>query len=174
MKPKEIKRIIIHHSASDFGDAKLIDKWHKERGWKGIGYHFVVLNGKRRSKDKINEKEIGLIEKGRKLNADPWLDSDEVGAHCYGYNSDSIAICLIHDTGKYDPRQLMAYRDLCAGLCVHFRLNPANIYGHYELDDNKPFCPSLDMTAERIDIGHRLIWAKTFYMNRIDELLREI
>ncbi len=55
MKPKEIKRIIIHHSASDFGDAKLIDKWHKERGWKGIGYHFVVLNGKRRSKDKINE-----------------------------------------------------------------------------------------------------------------------
>jgi hypothetical protein len=164
----KIDRIIIHHSASDFGDAKQIDRWHKERGWKSIGYHFVFLNGFRNGKDlevnRINQIEIGTIEKGRRLDADPWLEADEIGAHCYGFNSDSIGICLIHNRKDYPIKQLMSYRDFCAGLCVHFNINPMNIKGHYELDDKKPECPSLEMDKERLTIQQRMVWAKQFYM----------
>lgn len=172
---KKISKIFIHHSASDFGDAKTIDRWHKERGWKGIGYHFVVLNGFRTGRQldsgKPDLKEIGLIEKGRRLDADPWLEANEIGAHAYGYNSDSIAVCLIHNTFKYDQRHIMAYRHLVAGLCNHFSVSPTNVIGHYEVDKKKPLCPGLNMEEQRRDIQNILLWAKTFYMPTLEKYL---
>jgi hypothetical protein len=36
---RAIKQIIIHCSDSEFGNVIQIDRWHRERGWKGIGYH---------------------------------------------------------------------------------------------------------------------------------------
>lgn len=51
-----------------------IDRWHRERGWLKIGYHFVI-------------KRDGVIEEGRQV--------DEVGAHASGYNSSSVSVCLI-------------------------------------------------------------------------------
>ena len=78
---REIKKIIIHCSDSEWGDAYIIDKWHKERGWKGIGYHYVVLNGKR-IPNSFDKSEVGFIEKGR--------PDSEVGSHVVGMNSISI------------------------------------------------------------------------------------
>ena len=74
---KEINKIIIHCSATREGEdisASTIDKWHKKRGWKGIGYHFVI---------RLN----GLIETGRMI--------DECGAHTKGENCTSIGVCYI-------------------------------------------------------------------------------
>lgn len=173
---KKIENIFIHHSASNFGYAKLIEQWHKERGWKGIGYHFVVLNGYRTGQDFknsiIDEKQIGLIEKGRKLNADPWLQADEIGAHAYGYNSNSIGICLIHEDIKYNPKQLESYRDFTAGLVNLFDIKIENIKGHYEVDPKKPLCPSLDMETERKIISEKINWAKTCYMDFVRGFLK--
>ena len=46
---RAINKIIIHCSATKEGNnvtASTIDQWHKDRGWRGIGYHYVVmLNG---------------------------------------------------------------------------------------------------------------------------------
>ena len=67
-------KAILHHSASTFGDAKTFHKWHKDRGWAGVGYHFVILKN-------------GTIERGRPENS--------IGAHASGSNSDSIGICLV-------------------------------------------------------------------------------
>ena len=50
-----------------------IDKWHRQRGFRKIGYHFVI-------------KLDGKIEKGREEN--------EMRAHCLGEN-----ICF--DTNIY-------------------------------------------------------------------------
>jgi N-acetylmuramoyl-L-alanine amidase len=81
-KRKTTNRIILHHSLSKEGDVETITKWHLERGFEDIGYHFVIL------KD-------GTVEPGR--------DIDLVGAHASGRNSDSIGICLIGNFQKNRP-----------------------------------------------------------------------
>lgn len=81
-----IKRIIIHHAVSN-GDvsAATIHQWHLDRGWSGIGYHYVIRTG-------------GNVERGRPENT--------VGAHAgTGANSDSIGICLAGNLSAHDPTE---------------------------------------------------------------------
>ena len=74
---RNIDSIIVHCSATKVGQdftAADIDRWHRERGFNGIGYHYVIrLDGK--------------LEKGR--------DVSLTGAHCKGWNERSIGICYI-------------------------------------------------------------------------------
>lgn len=65
-------KAVIHHSASGDVSAEVIDKWHKERGWDGIGYHFVI-------------RANGSVEEGRSLK--------KRGAHAKGRNG-WVGICL--------------------------------------------------------------------------------
>ena len=74
---RQINEIIIHCSATKEGlnfNANDIDRWHKQRGFKRIGYHFVILND-------------GTIQQGRELAS--------IGAHCTNHNAHSIGICYI-------------------------------------------------------------------------------
>lgn len=77
MKPKNIKYIVIHCSATkrtqDVGVFE-INQWHRARGWSGIGYHFVI-------------KRDGTIEPGRAI--------DKTGAHAYGVNRVSWGVCMV-------------------------------------------------------------------------------
>ena len=74
---RNIDSIIVHCSATKAGldfTATDIDRWHRERGFNGIGYHYVIrLDGK--------------LEKGR--------DVALAGAHCKGWNERSVGICYI-------------------------------------------------------------------------------
>lgn len=76
--------IVVHHSVSGDVGAVQIHGWHRERGWHGIGYHYVI-------------RENGSIEAGRP----EWA----VGAHVTGKNSVSVGICLAGDFDKYPPTQ---------------------------------------------------------------------
>ena len=62
----------------------------KERGWKDVGYHYIILNGfPGYSYYKANEHFYALdgsIELGRFLDADNYITEDERGAHVYGWN----------------------------------------------------------------------------------------
>ncbi len=71
------ERIILHHAEAYHCTVGDIDRWHKQRGFCKIGYHFFV------------DKE-GNIYRGREENT--------VGAHAYGSNYNSIGICA---EGKY-------------------------------------------------------------------------
>jgi N-acetyl-anhydromuramyl-L-alanine amidase AmpD len=135
MRPREI---IIHHSASSFGDAALIDKWHRRRGWRGLGYHYVILNG-RRFKGGYAAEDDGLLEKGR--------DTNRRGAHCRGHNGKSIGICLIGPSGNhsYTAKQKNALLKLVQLLIDRYGIPVNKIYGHKELDVRKPQCPEIDM-----------------------------
>src|SRR3972149_8779111 len=84
---RDIKKIIVHCSDSTFGDARAIDRWHRERGWECVGYHWILCNGHRTSMSEYSTEVDGLIEPGRPARM--------VGAHCKGHNADSIGICLI-------------------------------------------------------------------------------
>lgn len=80
---RQIEMIIIHCSATppnmDIG-VEEIRKWHLERGFSDIGYHFVI-------------RRDGTVALGRPVEL--------AGAHCKGHNSRSIGICLVGGTDKY-------------------------------------------------------------------------
>jgi N-acetylmuramoyl-L-alanine amidase len=145
-KKRKIEFIIIHCSDSRWGDKSEIDNWHKARGWSGIGYHHVILNGHRRPNNyKFNED--GLIEEGR---------SHEVaGAHAEGYNSNSLGICLI---GKDDftERQLKAMYQLLKLLMTKYKIPIEKVIGHYETASGRSqgkTCPNMPMDQIRAALG---------------------
>ena len=135
---RTIDKIIIHCSDSSFGDAAVIDGWHKERGWDGIGYNFVILNGSRNPGVHVPGDD-GIIELGRSLGTP--------GAHCYGHNKTSIGICMI---GTYDftPRQHVSLIGQIVSLMESYHLTPDDIYGHRELGKGKT-CPNKDIEELR-------------------------
>ena len=154
---QKISNIVLHHSASWFGNVTMIDKWHKQNGWRCIGYHFVILNGYPNSKWKTPIIPlIGSIDMGRELDDNEWLDNIEVGSHVLGFNSASIGICLIHsgmekDTprDKFYSQQLTSAINLVEFLCDYFKIKYSNVFGHYEKDKKKPDCPGFNMDLFR-------------------------
>ena len=136
---RDINKIIIHHSASDFGNAALIDSWHRARGWKGIGYHYVILNGWL-SAIHHDEKFNGKLESGRHFS--------KRGSHCLGHNRDSIGICLIGEDGKFTLEQYRTLANLLKYLSREF--GHPDILMHSNLDKTKPHCPG-------ININHLLV-----------------
>ena len=134
---RNIDKVIIHCSASDFGDAKTIDQWHKDRGWDGIGYHYVILNGFRKSNGNYIKKNDGLVERGRPIS--------DIGAHAHGYNDTSIGICLIGNR-HFTWNQFVNLKSLLDALLVSYDLYTTDIYAHYNFNNHKT-CPNFDVNS---------------------------
>lgn len=120
---RDIEHLVIHCSDSPQGrgdNAATIHRWHTEKGWDGIGYHYVIL-------------ESGEVEAGR---PEYWP-----GAHARGHNKSSIGICLI-GKGVYTIKQFKAL-DLLL-LRLKERHPDAKVVGHDELDSYKD-CPCFDV-----------------------------
>ncbi|MDX9785463.1 MAG: N-acetylmuramoyl-L-alanine amidase [Desulfobacterales bacterium] len=130
----DIKRVILHCSDSEFGDVKLIDQWHKARGWKGCGYHYVITNGVIDPGKPYNPALDGIIQQGRMLT--------EIGAHCKNHNHDSVGVCLIgrhHFSGKQLYDALPSLLLILADIGITWR----DVYGHCEFTALKT-CPNID------------------------------
>ncbi len=141
-----ITHVVMHCSASEFGNVALIDKWHKERGMKGIGYHFVIENGKPAA-HQVDRARDGMVSVGRKLDDDNYIRPDEVGAHTLGYNARSIGICLI-GVKDFTTNQIQAARMLVYDLIHKHDIPLANVLGHCETESGKAegkTCPNFDM-----------------------------
>lgn len=146
---KKITHIIIHCSDSKFGDSKLIDSWHKERGWSGIGYHFVILNGSRTTSKTYKESEDGIVERGRPLNDDEWISDNEIGSHALGFNDKSIGICLI-GINQFTKNQLYSLLERLKVLIKRHKIDPNNILGHYEIPQSGgKTCPNFNVQIIR-------------------------
>lgn len=130
---RTLKRIIVHCSAEPHGrptDAATIDRWHRARGWSGIGYHYVI-------------KTDGTIEQGRALRSP--------GAHASGHNVDSIGICLVggldenmqptEHLGDYNPSQVKSLVALVKALLSE--VPGLSIHGHREFAAKA--CPCFDI-----------------------------
>lgn len=132
---RQINYIIIHCSATKAGQdfrAKDIDRWHRERGWDGIGYHKVI-------------DLDGTIEPGRS-EAKP-------GAHCKGHNSDSIGICYIgglDKNGKPADTRTELQKAALAGLVAGYkrRFPNAKVVGHRDMPNVHKACPCFNAKEE--------------------------
>lgn len=131
---RKITKIIIHCAATPEGKdftVQQIDQWHRQRGFRCIGYHFVIYRD-------------GSIHKGRPI--------EQVGAHTSGHNANSIGICYIggcSSDGKTpkDTRtwaQRVSLVKLVAELRSQFPT--ASVHGHNEFANKA--CPSFNVQNE--------------------------
>lgn len=122
LNTRAVTKIILHCSDSDIkahDSIRVIDNWHKAKGWEGCGYHFVITKN-------------GKVEKGRHL--------EKIGAHAKGHNEDSVGICL---TGKYDFSydQFKSCNRIIGNLFDVYGLEWDDVYLHSEINKNKT-CPN--------------------------------
>lgn len=118
------RAIIVHHSATDTGNASIFDRWHKERNhWDGVGYDFVIGNG-----TSSGDGEVEVTFRWRKQIP---------GAHCGGTannwaNEDGIGICLVGNFNETtpSPRQVQSLIKLIRFLQKRYGIPTSRIYGH--------------------------------------------
>ena len=130
---RTINRIIIHSTATPPGRVATeadIDRWHREAGKRGIGYHFLIgLNGE--------------VCTGR--------DISQQGAHTVGQNPNSIGIAYVGGTDinrkpldTRTPAQKKALKDLIIKLQCDYP--NATVHGHNEFSATA--CPSFNVATQ--------------------------
>lgn len=123
---RKIDLIVLHCSASDnskHDNLKVIRDWHVfDRGFSDVGYHFII------TKD-------GKVHTGRPI--------ERAGAHCKGYNRNSIGICLT-GLNKFSQAQFDACRELVNELILEFGLTVIDVLPHNQFNKNKT-CPNFNI-----------------------------
>jgi hypothetical protein len=142
IKQNKPDKIILHCSATpDEGDsigAEEINEWHKKRGWEdpasGVhcGYHYVI----RRS---------GVIESD--YSGNPCRPTTSIGAHCRGYNTNSLGICIV-GTRLMTPQQLESWLKLYQRINNVHQIPIDKVYGHNQFSNKD--CPGFDMHIIRL------------------------
>jgi len=130
---RDINKIIVHCTATREGAPVSLDtvrRWHLERGWSDIGYHYLILLD-------------GTIERGRPEHIQ--------GAHVKGYNRNSIGVSYVggvdrelnpKDTRTQDQKDSL--HNLLSNLMASYE--DATLHGHNEF--TKKACPSFDVSKE--------------------------
>ena len=137
---REINEIFVHCSATAEGvwyDVDDIDRWHKEQGWSGVGYHAVITLD-------------GTVQPGRPV--------EQAGAHVSGRNADSLGVCYIGGldaTGRpkdtRTPEQQHALLKTVNNWMAQYGVPVSRVLGHYEVANKA--CPSFDMGPFRAQLS---------------------
>lgn len=130
---RKINKIILHCAATREGQnftVADIERWHKQRGFAKIGYHFVIYLD-------------GSVHKGR--------DISEIGAHVQGQNSNSIGICYIGGldvNGKAKDTRTDAQKASLVKLVAELKAQfpDTTIHGHNEFANKA--CPCFEVKKE--------------------------
>ncbi len=116
--------IVLVHSGSPAGSAATIEESHREVGYDGLGFHFVVGNGAGMSDGQIH---VGYR----------WMDQLD-GARLAGLNGSSrgiIEVCLVGDGDRrpFGREQLVRTAQLLATLCERLDIPPDGVRLHQDL-----------------------------------------
>jgi N-acetylmuramoyl-L-alanine amidase len=124
---RKLDRIILHCTATPEGrhvDVDTIRVWHKARGWRDIGYHFIIYVD-------------GSVHAGRAV--------EKTGAHVSGHNATTIGVVYVGGTdaaGKAKDTMNDAQETAFVNLVKHLRdqFGPLTLHGHNEYAAKA--CPS--------------------------------
>lgn len=129
---RKIDEIIIHCTATEQGkyvSVADIDRWHRARGWKCVGYHYIIYLD-------------GSVHSGRPIS--------QVGAHCRGHNAHSIGVCYVGGlvNGRPSDTRTQEQKDALRTLVKQLRIKYPHVmvYGHNELAAKD--CPCFNVAAE--------------------------
>jgi len=141
---RKINKIIIHCTATAEGkdySVETIRGWHLKRGWRDIGYHFLI-------------QRDGTVEEGRPI--------EQSGAHTKGHNWDSIGISYVggveakRTNGKWkakDTRTDEQKDSLLDLICQLHDTYGGVVYGHRDFSSKS--CPCFDAKKEYENISNR-------------------
>lgn len=142
------KYVVFHHSATEAGSVASLDAAHRQRmdaqgrPWRGIGYHFVIGNGR------------GLGD-GAIVATFRWREQSD-GAHAgiAEFNQWGIGVCLIGDFEQAPPtrRQVAAARRLVRLLQQAFHIRDQEVCRHGDLKSTA--CPGAYFSLAEI-VGGR-------------------
>lgn len=126
--------LIVVHCTATFPDQHVtvedITRWHKQRGFKTIGYHFVIA-------------QDGTVHEGRPI--------EDIGAHCKDHNAHSLGVCYVGGLtadGKPADTRTPEQRESMLQLLTELkeRFPDAAIHGHRDFANKA--CPCFDATNE--------------------------
>jgi N-acetylmuramoyl-L-alanine amidase len=133
-----LDHLVLHHTAyrsdriggtsveAQSRHVREIERWHLDRGFLAIGYHFVI-------------SPTGRIFRGRPI--------DRMGAHVKGHNRGTVGICLMGDFERERP----TVASLAALAAVRTRLVPGAaglpLVGHRDHSGQATLCPGRSLTA---------------------------
>ncbi len=127
---RQIEKIILHCTATPEGRKTTLEEvtlWHKKRGFRTIGYHYLIhLSGE--------------ISRGR--------PEEEMGAHCKGQNRNSIGISYVGGVdADFKPKDTRTHEQKHALKILVESLKDkypkTTLHGHYEF--SKKACPSFNV-----------------------------
>ena len=137
-----VNDIIIHCTATPPGmevSIPQLREWHRSRGFKTVGYHYVILLD-------------GSVAKGR--------PASQPGAHCYGHNAHSIGVAYVggldadgRPADTRTPEQKAAMLKLLTNLTMFYR---CPIHGHHDYNAGKA-CPCFDAQDEYAGLYRQLV-----------------
>lgn len=137
-KRTDTKYLVLHHADATKCTVQDVHKWHLNKGYSGIGYHFFV-------------SKKGEIYEGRPI--------ESVGAHCYGFNKCSIGICAEGDFTK-DIMPDIQKKAINEILLYLKNIYPkAEIKGHKELTATA--CPAPNFPLEELKKVHKVDYIET-------------
>jgi N-acetyl-anhydromuramyl-L-alanine amidase AmpD len=79
---------------------------------------------------------------------DAELEPQEIGAHAQGWNSRSLAVCLI-GSGVYTSAQIESMDRVLRAWCLRYGIPPENVLGHREIPGVNKACPAMNMDIAR-------------------------
>ena len=128
--------VVIHHSASVDSDELQIDnfrRWHKQRGWRDIGYHAVI--------ERVEGQYECLF--GRPITM--------TGSHAKRWNRKALGVVFAGnymDEGPTDEMLRVAVYRVIRPWLVAFSIHKNNIIGHR--DTKATDCPGSAFDIQRI------------------------
>jgi len=149
MTRDDVHYLVVHTAAFPHRncDRDVIDRWHRERGWSGIGYHYVIINNLH------DDLDDGTVQVGRAGNRQ--------GAHVKGINGRSLGICCVGhgDQKAHTKAQRRSLVGLLSELMdAHPNVTVDRVIGHREVNN----------LVEEGVIGAQFRTSKTCPGNKVD------
>jgi hypothetical protein len=138
VRARDWQWIVIHHTATSFGNEAIVNRWHIDRGFDEMGYHFLIGNG--------TNSGDGQVEVGPRWPKQKW------GAHTKTpdnrFNDFGIGICLV---GNFDVQypsaaQMRSLDRLVAYLMKTYHIPPDHVLGHNN-------CKSTDCPGRHLSVA---------------------